>query len=487
MTIPLPDVNAFDFSSDGTMIGVVTNDTLNLYSLENGLIWSFAGDGRLLDPKFDRTSKRVSVSSEFGSLYVLTVDGEKVLDRDNKSASVTGWAPNGDLIVADWNGRISRMDSNYKTIWLTNLVANDEGKMIVGKDAKTVPTYKIDDWTNAEEEVYNERENVAARMEITLKTTVNNAGFVHNSRLLTDGDITPLEEPWIRWQVINWFAETSPINYIEFNSRVESMNVSAITIYEDPSFPSSWFRDARFDYWDNEKQIWVKLTDIYANKAIHSHKFEPIVANKFRILLPWGVVGNLRMSEIILHGESAGIAHSEVRIGKATATMYDENNPDLKESMENGHNPGFRTMSGPDAYSGANYLLLPPRENNQNESIIGQTSQTSYWLFGITQNPIAGQYRYLQFAVKALTDNPTSFSIAPGHRDVTPVFRIERISKEWTVYQVDLWDLKRRFNGVQELGNLSFGVQGGAVAVDFIVLGRTLQDLLDLEPIKLNE
>jgi len=485
MTIPLPGVNSCEFSPDSTMAAVTAEDTLNLYSLEEGLIWSFAGDGRLLDPKFDVASGRISVSSEFGSLYVLTVAGEKVLDRDNKAVSVTQWTSNGDLIVADWNGRISRLDHNYETIWLTNLVANDEGKMIVGKDAETVVSYKIDDWTNSEPEALAGGENLAARMEIVMKSSLwGENGFVHNYRILTDGDITPLDKPWLRWQTINWYAETSPINYIEFNSRVEAMNVNAITIYEDPGYPSSWIRDAVFDYWDDDAQVWIKATDIYSNSEIHTHKFEPVVSSRFRILLPWGVVGNLRMTEIIIHGESAGIAHKEVREGKPTATMYDENNPDVKESMENGHNQGFKTMSGPDAYSGANYFMITPWRTDGRETGAGPISQTNNWLFGITENPMAGQYRFIQFALRSLTDTPTTFTFSTGHRDISHVVTIENVPKEWTTYQVDLWELNNRFNGVYEMRMFYIGANGGALALDQFVLGRTLQDLLDLEPIK---
>ena len=51
---------------------------------------------------------------------------------------------------------------------------------------------------------------------------------------------------------------------------------------------------------------------LLSNAAVHTHKLTtPVEASRFRLVMPWGLYGNLRLAEIVLHGEKVGPAHPD--------------------------------------------------------------------------------------------------------------------------------------------------------------------------------
>ena len=52
---------------------------------------------------------------------------------------------------------------------------------------------------------------------------------------------------------------------------------------------------------------WVYLQPLRADSATHTHKFsKPVECAGIRLKFPKGQVGNLRLAEIVLHGEELG-------------------------------------------------------------------------------------------------------------------------------------------------------------------------------------
>ncbi|MEU8953427.1 hypothetical protein AB0C93_03885 [Streptomyces sp. NPDC048518] len=120
------------------------------------------------------------------------------------------------------------------------------------------------------------------------------------------------------------------------------------------------------------------------------------------------------------------------------------------------------------------------------------------WDFRIVQNPGApGEYRYLQFAWKALSAGTTGISVRFGPATSAPIFsvsvgdshwppqtsmvekRVEGpVPTDWTVVRVDLWQITA--GRVKVVDQLVLRSNGDGALFDQIVLGRTEADLPEL-------
>ncbi|MCF7674994.1 MAG: hypothetical protein K9M97_06600, partial [Akkermansiaceae bacterium] len=141
------------------------------------------------------------------------------------------------------------------------------------------------------------------------------------------------------------------------------MRVSAITLVEDAAHPESFLRDASLDYWDAATEQWVAVMPVLSNQPVHTHQLpNPIEAARWRIMLPWGVCGNLRLAEIVFHGEVLGCSHPDVAARRPLAVLFDEGG-DLADSMIHGQNGlGFDLK---EAFSGDRSLVLNPPPGRQ--------------------------------------------------------------------------------------------------------------------------
>ena len=78
--------------------------------------------------------------------------------------------------------------------------------------------------------------------------------------------------------------------------------MKGITLFEDEKHPESWVRDARFEYWDFSAKAWKLAGDLLSDMPAHTHMFkEPVKSTRFRLLFSYGLVGNFRFGEVILH------------------------------------------------------------------------------------------------------------------------------------------------------------------------------------------
>jgi hypothetical protein len=296
----------------------------------------------------------------------------------------------------------------------------------------------------------------------------------------------------MEWGALGMHSEGTPEISILMDSFRTLLRVEAITFFEDPAKPSSWMRDARLDYWDPAQEKWVKACDILADSAMHTHKLpKPVEAARFRVLLPWACVGNLRLGELVLHGQALGCSHPDAAAKKLVAVLFDEQD-DFKSIFW--VDRAFFNMK--DVYSGGRSVEFNPHAQG-GQDLFMVRSQAPYghavpnWDFEIVENPKPGQYRWLQWAWKAASpatqamnfsphgvewpkDLPSaSFYAGPGPPERT-VKLSDKVPTEWKVERVDLW---KAFGRDGKVNSMSIISAGGNMLMDQILLGATEKDL----------
>jgi hypothetical protein len=309
--------------------------------------------------------------------------------------------------------------------------------------------------------------------------------------MLYDGKAGPPPQPWIPWNYVGFFAETSPINYVLIDAFRREMKVTGVTFVEDPSHPESWLRDASIDYWDVATERWVPIQPLLSNAPVHTHEFaRPVEAARFRIMLPWGDCGNLRLAEIAFHGELAGCSNPDVLAKRPLAILFDEQEDIKGDLMHSGNGLSF-SLQG--AYSGGRCLTLTPKSGGQATAAPLYQQQFGHtirnWDFEIAEKPEPGQYRYLQFAWRgdagAKGIGLSVGAAGAGQRaftagevtlpELTTGRRIsDAVPGKWTVVRVDLWEAFKKPVRVQAM---TLMVAGAAGQFDQIVLGRSERDL----------
>ena len=113
------------------------------------------------------------------------------------------------------------------------------------------------------------------------------------------------------------------------------------------------------------------------------------------------------------------------------------------------------------------------------------------WDFEIVEHPQPGQYRWLQFAWKALSPNTTAMALligatgraaastlspatTTGDRERSQLKKWPSPAQQWQVVRVDLWELLKKPLRIQ---CLQLAAAGGGAAFDQLVLGRSEADL----------
>ncbi len=272
------------------------------------------------------------------------------------------------------------------------------------------------------------------------------------------------------------------MNAIEVTAYQRTMRVTGITFYEDPAHPESWLRDVYVEYYDIARGEWVYIQPCLSDAAVHTHMFaKPVEATQFRIVLPVGLCGNLRLGELVFHGTLLGPANPDANAKKPVAEIFDEHEEFLGNLSSRGW--GWKVHAG-GAYSGGKYLECTGKSTFLYPDFLGDGPGHTMMYAGIPirENPAPGEYRYLQFAVKAL--DPAVKSCALGINNIlfalgdvqvserTTVKIGDAVPTEWTVYRVDLWKAFAHPTDYTTLGLYA----PGPVAFDQIVLGRTEAD-----------
>jgi hypothetical protein len=252
-------------------------------------------------------------------------------------------------------------------------------------------------------------------------------------------------------------------------------------------------RDVQLQYWDTDKEQWIDGPYMLSNSAVHTHTFEKsIEAAKFRFISTGGAswpVGNIRLGELVFHGEILGASHPDVVAKRPLAILFDEKEAEMKSLNYPGRPFAFKYD---DAYSGGKSMSLTAAGNTGANYIPPFGHVIPNWDFEIVEKPEPGQYRYLQFAWKALSPQTTGitfligrawpgggFAFTAGKYKWNEGVLVEKKitdtpPQKWEVVRVDLWDMHKKPIRLQ---SISIGTEGGGAAYDQIVLGRTEADL----------
>lgn len=481
--------NALDLSEDGSTLALATGNLLKLYSSTEGLRWTFSGDDYLRFPRISPDGKRVVVSSDLGTLTVAAVSGEVLHERDLGAVAVPAWLPGGDLLIATWMGSVARLDSAYGERWKTLLrpEAEDMRDRLITKDA--TPRAPMPAWTTSEATPAPLTPNLLSAQEVIIRMAADSPHiqFAHPAAPLVDGKADAPAQPWLKWSDIGAFAETSPFNAILIDTFRTRLRVTGITLAEDPAHPESWLRDLRLEAWDPVQEKWTFVQELRSDSAIHTHRLAKAVeAARFRLVLPWGVCGNIRLAELVLHGEKLGGSHPDVVAQRPVAVLFDEGD-DLKDALVSG--PLSFRFEG--ALSGGRCLSLSAdaRKDAHWQPPFGHVIPN--WDFEIVEKPQPGQYRWLQFAWRAQSPGAKGVTLAlsGAHYGEKALFHAGSFPKEdgilprkigeappqaWETVRVDLWELYKKPVRVRAM---SMSCAGGAVAFDQILLARSEKDL----------
>jgi hypothetical protein len=285
--------------------------------------------------------------------------------------------------------------------------------------------------------------------------------------------------------MLGHLAEGSNVTWLLIDTYRTQLRVTGITLVEDADHPESWLRDVRLESWDAATEQWRLVQPLLSNAAVHTHRFaRPVEAARFRIVLPKLMYGNLRLAQIVLHGEALGPSHPDVIAKRPVAVLFDEGG-DLKDHLTGA------TFRFEGAFAGGRCLMVPANGNAYPPFQPPVAHVIPNWDFEIAENPGPGQYRYAQFAWKALSPQtkglllrldgdgygkslgcyageftPQDGMIARKIADAPP--------QEWQVVRVDLWEVFKK--PVRILG-LRLATREGAAAFDQILLGQSEKDL----------
>jgi hypothetical protein len=500
--------DAVALSPRRSAVAVTTGRQLKWYSADGGLVWTFTGDDVLRNLRISPSGRRICVGSELGTLYVLDSNGSVVLQRDLGSLPVADWWPWDErLIVATWMGRVFAFDENLKEIWTTRLrsAIDDVRPQLLAAD-KT-PTTRRTGWGNASPTPAPLTPNLLRETKAIISavcdppTHGDPRPWQNSIELLRDGKAEPPAKPWLGWTEINYIDSGWRSKLVlQADTFRTQLRLTGVTFAEDPAHPESWLRDVRLQYWDAAKDQWRDGPYLLSDAAIHTHRFDkPIEAARFRFVSTGGgscPAGNLRLGELVFHGETLGCSHPDAVAKRPVAVLFDEREEDLVCLKLPGRPFAFQYTG---AFSGGKCLALTGEGNTLPNYQPPFGHAVPNWDFEIAEKPGPGQYRYLQFAWKALSPKTTGIAVllgpawpgggvnvVAGRYDwregvIATKQAADTPPADWQVVRVDLWDLARKPLRIQALG---LAAAGGGAAFDQLMLGRTLEDLERVKPVR---
>ncbi|MBC8872630.1 MAG: hypothetical protein H8E44_24615 [Planctomycetes bacterium] len=486
-------------SPDGTFVAVTRQHELRLFDSSSGLRWSVETDDVLRSPRFSPDSRRIVVGSELGTLYVFDTDGKRLCQRDLGALPVANWLADGGLIVATWLGELTRLDSDYEPVWSTTL----QSDVTIGPQdllaTDRTPTVRVDGWGNAAQELAPLTPNLLTETQALVEawcdppTHGDPRRWKHKIDLLRDGDPTAPPSPWLEWTDISYldsgWRQKLVVQVDTFRSQ---LRLRGVTVVEDEAHPESWTRDMRLEWWDVAAEAWRDGPYLLSNQARHTHWFDkPLEAAKFRLVSTGGAswpVGNIRWGELVFHGDVLGPSHPDAVANRPVAVLFDEREDDLKHLMAYGDYPF--TFRYDDAFSGGKSLALRTAGNTTANWRPPFGHVLPNWDFQVVEQPRKpGEYRWLEFAWKAASEETTGITlrVGPHHgsgvalsagqatrfEGVVNVEHSDKPPTDWKTVRVDLWKLHGKPFSIR---SLSLGAVGEGALFDRILLGRSKGD-----------
>jgi outer membrane protein assembly factor BamB len=492
--------DAVALSPDGSAVVTTAGRQLRWYSAEGSLAWDFTAADVLRGPAVSPDGKRVCAGSEIGTLYVLDHRGEQLAAADLGALPTAAWLTDAGLVAATWGGTVIRYDASLKERWrsLPRPTVTDARPNLLA--AEVTPTTRRQGWGNAAEKPAALTPNLLRETK-ALITAVSDPPAHGDPRpwenkveLLTDGKPDAPPRPWLSWSDVNmidsgWRARLA----LQVDTFRTQLRVTGVTFVEDPAHPESWLRDVRLQWWDAAADRWRDGPSLLSDAATHTHRFEkPIEAARFRLVTTGGgtwPAGNLRLGELVFHGEALGASHPDAAAKRPVAVLFDEREDDLSCLKL----PGQRfTFQPTGAYSGGKCLALA------GEGMVAPHWRPPFghavpnWDFEIAESPAPGQYRYLQFAWKASSSKTTGMSLLVGRPwpgggvavtagkspwkegVIAAKQAADRPPADWQVVRVDLWALAKKPLRIQSIG---LAASGGGALFDQVLLGRSEAEL----------
>ena len=487
-TLNAEGARAFAVAPDGQHVAFVSGNQLKLCSLTGGLQWILPADDTLHSPRFSPDGRRIVACSDLGTVYVVGIDGKILLQRDVGALAVPAWLPDGDLLLATWMGTMMRLDDQYRERWLVHLQAPTPGRSVDAPIPDPTPTTRIAAWGNAEPQPLPLTPNLLDAKNVVIKyqwPKHNHVQLQGNPAQLVDGKALAPKNAWLPWDMLSHLAEGANTHWILIDTYRTQLRATGITLVEDADHPESWLRDVRLESWDAAAERWRPVQPLLSNAAVHSHRFaQPVEAARFRIVLPKLMYGNVRLAQIVLHGEAIGPSHPDVIAKRPVAVLFDEGD-DLKDYLSG---VSFRFE---DAFAGGRCLMAPANANVYPSYQPPTGHVIPNWDFEIAENPGPGQYRYAQFAWKALSPQTKGIllrldgdgygkSLGCYAGEFTPQDGMkpqkiaDAVPQEWQVVRIDLWEA---FRQPFRIRGLRLATRDGPAAFDQLLLGRSEKDL----------
>lgn len=499
-TIPAA-ADQFALAADGSFLVAVEGRQLKAFDALGGLLWAHTGDDTLRHPQISRDGKRIAVGSELGTLVVLDRAGDVILEKDLRALPVPAWLPAGDLFAATWMGTVIRLSPEMKPRWQKRLTPDETDARSKLLAADTTPTIRPTGWGNAAAKSLPLVPNLLAESKALIGAYSDPPAhgdprtWQNKIELLIDGNPEPPPKPWLDWPDIGmidsgWRNKLT----LQVDTFRTQLRVTGITFVEDADHPESWLRDMRLQWWDATAETWRDGPMLLSNAAVHSHVFDqPIEAAKFRFVSTGGgtwPVGNLRLGELVFHGEALGPSHPDAVAAKPALVLFDERESDLNSLKYPGRPFGFRYTG---AYSGGKCLELSAAGETGPNWIPPFGHAIPNWDFEIAETPNPGKYRYLQFAWKAASETTTGMGLLLGRawpgggvavlvgdakwNEGTIAAHVVdgKPPSEWQTVRVDLWAVTK--GQPPHIQALSLKSVGGGALFDQIVLARSESDL----------
>lgn len=512
-------------TSMARFVAVTTGDQLKVYGVDsNGPIGTFTGDSPLHGLRASPDGQRLAVGSELGTLYVL--DAYNVITQqrlDLGALPVPAWLPAGDLLVATWRGTLHRFAPNMAERWHVRLAGDVHDIRPQLLAAAEVPTRQPAAWTNNAATPWALTPNLLAADSAVVSFKLGDKGVEpqQKSDMLFDGKDAAPEKPWLPWYEIGMIDSGWKGSFgLEIDTFRRQLRVSAITFVEDAAHPESWLRDARLEYWDMVNSKWLFAQFLTADAAVHTHVLaKPIEAARFRLVRSDGYgwpQGNLRLAELVFHGAAIGPSHPDALAQRPAAVLFDEKEEDLRCLLSP---PGTASYQYGGAAAGGMFIKV------EADKLAGPGFQPPFghavpiWDFEIAEKTAPGQYRWLQFAAKAMAPETRGLTVRIGAEWPGPAVWLDlgegvkvaegvlvrrQLAAQppragWQTYRVDLWALLQGAGKpaptvtqpgatgpgaagkpaptAPRLRAIGLGTVGGPGAFDQVILGRTEADL----------